>query len=118
MAKIKPSDLKKMERMGIKTEQIDAIRVIIETPDKNIIIENPTVAKTSFMGTSAILVMGENIREEVKKVEQQTSIREEDVRFIMEQTGKSENEAREALVKANGDIAKAIMFLQGETSNP
>ncbi|MEM3291517.1 MAG: NagC family transcriptional regulator, partial [Saccharolobus sp.] len=42
MPKIKPSDLKKMERMGIKTEEINAFRVIIETPNKNIIIENPT----------------------------------------------------------------------------
>ncbi|BDB97278.1 nascent polypeptide-associated complex protein [Saccharolobus caldissimus] len=117
MPKIKPSDLKKMERMGIKTEQINAIRVIIETPDKNIIIENPLVAKTSVMGNEAIVITGGNTKEEQKQ-QSQIEVKEEDVRFVMEQTGKSEKEAREALIKANGDIAKAIMILQGETSNP
>ncbi|WP_338600302.1 nascent polypeptide-associated complex protein [Sulfolobus tengchongensis] len=116
MAKIKPSDLKKMERMGIKTEQINAIRVIIETPDKNIVIESPTVAKTNVMGNEAIVIFGGQAKEEEKQ--KQIEIKEEDVRFVSEQTGKSEKEAREALIKANGDIAKAIMILQGETSNP
>ena len=116
MPKIKPSDLKKMERMGIKTEEINAFRVIIETPNKNIIIENPTVIKTSVMGNEAIMITGGEIKEEETK--QQVEIKEEDVRFVMEQTGKSEKEVREALLKTNGDIAKAIMILQGETSNP
>ncbi|WP_048049765.1 nascent polypeptide-associated complex protein [Saccharolobus islandicus] len=116
MTKIKPSDLKKMERMGIKTEQINAIRVIIETNEKNIVIENPTVTKTNVMGNEAIVIFGGETREEQKH--NQVEIKEEDVKFVAEQTGKSEKEAREALIKANGDIAKAIMILQGETSNP
>ncbi|AKA73691.1 nascent polypeptide-associated complex protein [Saccharolobus solfataricus] len=116
MAKIKPSDLKKMERMGIKTEQINATRVIIETNEKNIVIENPTVMKTNVMGNEAIVIYGGQTREEKKQ--SQIEIKDEDVKFVAEQTGKSEKDAREALVKANGDIAKAIMILQGETSNP
>ncbi|QGA54822.1 nascent polypeptide-associated complex protein [Sulfolobus sp. E5-1-F] len=117
MVKIKPSDLKKMERMGIKTEQINAIRVIIETNEKNIIIENPTVTKTNVMGNEAIVIFGGQTREEQKQSNQQVEIKEEDVKFVAEQTGKSEKEAREALIKANGDIAKAIMILQEGTSN-
>ncbi|MCY0859405.1 MAG: nascent polypeptide-associated complex protein [Sulfolobaceae archaeon] len=99
--------------MGIKAEQINAIRVIIETEDKNIIIENPTVTKATVMGQEAITVIG-TIKEEPKQ--KTVEIREEDVKFLMEQTGKSEQEVREALNKANGDVAKALMILTG--ANP
>jgi len=33
------------------------------------------------------------------------------VKFVMEQTGKSEAEVRQALQKTNGDIAQAILLL-------
>lgn len=112
MPKIKPSDLKKLEKMGIKTEQINAIRVIIETEDKNLIIENPVVTKAIVMGQEAITVMG-TIREEPKVKTLQ--IRDDDVRFLMEQTGKGEQEVKDALIKANGDVAKALMILTGQS---
>jgi len=112
--KIKQSDLKRLEKMGLKAEQIDAIKVIIETKDKIIIIENPTVIKASVMGQDAITITGGVRKEEDKNKQQQIEIKEEDVKFIMEQTGKSEKEVREALIKAEGDIAKAIMILTGQ----
>ncbi|MEM0173031.1 MAG: nascent polypeptide-associated complex protein [Sulfolobaceae archaeon] len=112
--KIKQSDLKKLEKMGLKTEQIDAIKVIIETKDKIITIENPMVIKASVMGQDAITITGGVIKEEEKKQQQKFEIKDEDVKFVMEQTGKSEKEVREALVKAEGDIAKAILILTGQ----
>ncbi|AWR94871.1 nascent polypeptide-associated complex protein [Acidianus brierleyi] len=113
MMKIKPKDMKNLERMGIKTENIDATRVIIETQNGKIIIESPTVTKTVAMGQEAIIIMGGEKREEKNEESTGKEIKEEDVKFIAEQTGKSEAEAREALEKANGDIAKAIMILTG-----
>lgn len=112
MMKIKPKDMKNLERLGIKTENINAIRVIIETQNGKIIIDSPTVTKTVAMGQEAIIVMGGERREE-KNEEQKTEIKEDDIKFVAEQTGKTEAEARDALQKANGDIAKAIMILSG-----
>jgi nascent polypeptide-associated complex subunit alpha len=114
MKKVKPSDLKKLERMGLKIDQIEAIKVIIETKDKLIIIENPMVAKTSMMGQEVITIAGGITREEQKIQEAKIEIKEEDVKFVMEQTGKSEKEVREALIKAKGDIAQAILILTGQ----
>ncbi|MFP3065302.1 MAG: nascent polypeptide-associated complex protein [Sulfolobus sp.] len=112
--KVKPNQFKNLEKMlGIKTEQINATRVIIELPDKRLIIENPVVVKMIAQGQEVYSVMG-SAKEEVK--EQKVEIRDEDVKFVMEQTGKSEKEVREALEKANGDIAKAILLLSGENS--
>ncbi|MFP3165137.1 MAG: nascent polypeptide-associated complex protein [Acidianus sp.] len=111
-----PKDLKALQRMGIKAEKIDALRVTIETPDEIITIESPMVMKTSFAGQEAIVVSGGETKVEKKGEQQKVEIKDEDVKFIMEQTGKPENEVREALVKANGDIAKAIMILNGQES--
>lgn len=51
--------------MGIKTNQINATRVIIETADgKRIVIEECQVAKMSAQGNSFYTIMGGNEREE------------------------------------------------------
>jgi NACalpha-BTF3-like transcription factor len=39
-----------MKQMGIKQQEIDANRVIIECEDKNIIINNPSVIKINMQG--------------------------------------------------------------------
>lgn len=101
--------------MGIKAENIDALRVTIETKDEIIIIESPIVMKTSVMGQEAIFISGGQTRIE-KKEQAKPEIKEEDVKFVMEQTGKSESEVREALMKTNGDIAAAIALLTGQGS--
>jgi nascent polypeptide-associated complex subunit alpha len=116
MMKIKPKDMKNLERLGIKTENINATRVVIETQNGKIIIDSPTVTKTMAMGQEAIIIMGGERREEKneeKSENQSVEIKEDDVKFVAEQTGKTVEEAREALQKANGDIAKAIMTLSG-----
>ncbi len=95
-----------MKQMGIKNEEIEALRVIIETADKNIIIEPVSVQKIVMQGQHTFQVAGE-IREETKS----ESIREEDVSLVAEKTGKSEKEAKAALEKTKGDIAEAILKL-------
>ncbi|AEB94736.1 MAG: nascent polypeptide-associated complex protein [Metallosphaera sp.] len=114
--KVNPKDLKKLEKMGIKTQNIDALRVIIETKDETIVIESPMVTKANVMGQEAITIIGGTTKIEAK-AEPKLEINEEDVRFVMEQTGKSEEQVREALKKSNGDIAKAILSLtEGQAS--
>jgi nascent polypeptide-associated complex subunit alpha len=46
--------------------------------------------------------------EVIKKVQ----ISDEDVKLIMEQANVSEEEARKALIEANGDLVEALMKLQ------
>ncbi|BFH72589.1 nascent polypeptide-associated complex protein [Sulfurisphaera javensis] len=111
--KPKPNQFKNLERMlGLKTEQLDAVKVTIELKDKVLVIENPTVVKMIAQGQEVYSVIG-SAREEAKE-QPKVEIKDEDVKFVMEQTGKSEKEVREALEKSNGDIAKAILLLTGQ----
>ncbi|HOW29165.1 MAG TPA: nascent polypeptide-associated complex protein [archaeon] len=93
-----------MKQMGIENTEIPAKRVIIETDSKRIIIENPNVTQVSMQGQKTFQIMGE-VREE-------TGIPEEDIQMVIDATKKSKEEARKALEKENGDIAKAIESLQ------
>jgi nascent polypeptide-associated complex subunit alpha len=43
---------------------------------------------------------------------QKAEINQEDIKTVMEQTNVSEAEAREAIEKAEGDLAKAILNLK------
>lgn len=98
-----------MRQMGIKQEEIEAERVIIESSDKSIIIEKPSVQKITMQGQDSWQIAGK-AREESKK----QGINEEDVQIVVDKTGKGEKEAREALENAQGDIAEAIVRLSDE----
>lgn len=92
-----------MKQMGIKQEQIDADRVIIEKSDGRIIIENPNVQKVTMQGQDSWQITGE-------AHEEQAGFTEEDVKMIMEKTGKSKADVLKALDET-GDIAEAIVNL-------
>jgi len=96
-----------MKQLGIKQEEIDSQRVIIEKVDGGkVVIENPNVVKINMQGQDSWQISGE-AREE----ESDEGISEEDIRLVIEKTGKSEEEVRKVL-KENGDIAEAIMSLK------
>lgn len=94
---------KAMQRMGIKQEEIDASEVIIKTPEKNLIIKNPSVTKVDMMGQKTFQIIGE--------VTEESAISQEDIKTVSEQANVSEQEAKEALQKTNGDLAEAILKL-------
>lgn len=97
-----------MKQMGIKTEQIDASRVIIEKNDGGkIVLSNPTVQKMNMQGQESWQITGE----ESSEAGEEEAIGEDDVKLVMEKTGKSEKEAKKALDDADGDIAEAILNL-------
>ncbi|MBI3334322.1 nascent polypeptide-associated complex protein [Candidatus Pacearchaeota archaeon] len=101
---VNPSQMKAlMKQMGLKQEDIEAERVVIEKSDGNRIVISPAnVQKITMQGQDSWQVTGE-AREE-------TGIRTEDIRLVMEKTGVSEKDARDALEKT-GDIAEAILSL-------
>jgi nascent polypeptide-associated complex subunit alpha len=102
---INPSQLKgMMKQMGIKQEEIESERVIIEKTDGNkIVIEPANVQKMTMQGQESWQITG-TVREEAG------GIREEDVKLVMDKTGKSEKEVRKVL-EETGDIAEAIVQL-------
>lgn len=93
-----------MKQLGIKQEEIEATRVIIEREGGRIVINNPNVQKIVMQGQESWQITGEAVEEEV-------GIKEADVLLVMEKTGKKKEEATEALKKADGDIAEAILKL-------
>ncbi|MDE1855855.1 MAG: nascent polypeptide-associated complex protein [Candidatus Micrarchaeota archaeon] len=111
MPNIDPKTLKTMmSRMGIKSNEIPAMRVIIEGADKDIVIENPQVISIEAQGTVSFQVSGDvSEREKNVKIE----ISDDDVKTVQEQANVSAEKAREALEASNGDIAEAIMSLKG-----
>jgi alpha-NAC-related protein len=93
-----------MKQMGIKQEEIDASKVIIEKNDNTkIIFENPSVMKINMHGQESWQIIGE-VREESEKFSL------EDIQTIIEKTGKSESEVRKSLEKT-GDLAETILEL-------
>ncbi len=94
-----------MKQMGISQNEISASRVIIESEDKKIIIENPSVSKIGMQGQESFQISGD-VREEADEVK----ISEEDIKQIVEKTGCTESQASEALEKT-GDLAEAILEL-------
>ena len=95
-----------MKQMGISNEEINASRVIIEKNDGRIIIDNPSVVKIKMQGQESFQISGD-----VSEENEDEGISEDDIRLVMEKTGKSEEESREALEKHNGDLTEAIMEL-------
>jgi len=92
-----------MKQMGIKNEELNASKVIIETDGKKIVFENPSVQVMEVQGQKTYTIMGETTTE--------SSIPIEDIKMVAESASVSEDVAKEALSEANGDIAQAIMKL-------
>jgi nascent polypeptide-associated complex subunit alpha len=103
---INPKQMQRMmEQMGIKNQEIKANRVVIEREGSQIIITEPQVVEISMKGQRSFQIAG--------IVEEKQLTREEDVKLIMEKTGASKEKAEQALGECNGDIAEAIIKLQG-----
>jgi len=92
-----------MSKMGIKQEEIEAKRVIIEQEDKKIVINNPSVVKIEMQGNESFQISGD--------ISEELGIQEEDIKQVMEKTGKTRLEAEKALKEAEGDLAEAILSL-------
>lgn len=99
-----------MKKMGVAQSEIDATEVIIRTPEKEIVIVNPSVQKVNMMGQQTYQVSG---AEQVRALETKAEINDDDVKTVVDQTGVSEDDARAAIEEADGDLAEAIMKLSG-----
>ena len=103
-----------MEKMGIKSTEIAASRVVIETADKNIVITSPQVMRIEAQGESSFQVSGE-VSEEQSRV--QVEITQDDIDTVAAGSGIDDKDKIEAALKEeNGDIARAIIRLKKEAT--
>ncbi len=111
MPNLDPKALKSMmDRLGIKSSELNATKVTIELEDKEIVIENPQVMLIEAQGMKSFQITG-NITENEKQ--EKIEVKDEDIEFVMEQTGiKDRAQVKAALEKAKGNIAEAILELK------
>ena len=108
--KISPREQQRMmQRMGMQVQQLDDVtRVIMETPSRRIVIDDPEVATVTVQGQTIYQVGGGSVKEEV--VSGQASV--DDAKLVASQAGVSQEEAAEALRQSGGDLAQAIVLLK------
>ncbi len=129
---------RRMQQQGVDgMEPIEAYRVIIQTEDGDLVIDDPQVIKVKQQGMEVFQVIGspkkqpassynsdtvgensgistdtEIIQEEIDDVDLNVEITEQDIQLVSMQTGVSPKEAEKALKKTNGDLARAIINLK------
>lgn len=107
-----------MQRMGMNMDSVpDVQQVIIRTAGKDIVIDEPEVAILAVQGQKMYQVIGGQVSEQAPSARAagkpaKPTFTQEDVQLVADQTGKSLEKAKDALIEADGDLAKAILLLQ------
>ena len=116
--RMNPRETKRMmQRMGMNMDAMpDVEQVVIRTNSKEIVVEQPEVAILEMQGQKIFQVIGGKVTERAPQSTVASApkvvVSEEDVKLVADQTGKSVEEARNALEECEGDLAKAILLLQ------
>ena len=97
-----------MKKMGISQTPINAKRVIFETDEGDLVIDNPDVMKIMMQGQETYQVAGEAVLEE----QGGDPYDEDDIKMVMDQTEIDREIVIEYLQKNDGDIAKTIIALK------
>ena len=116
-----PKKMKGMlKSMGIDIDELeDVSEVIIRMPDKEIVIENASVAIMDAHGQRSYQISGNESErplsgEAPRAAEPALEIPDSDVELVSAQTGASPDQAKAALMEAGGDLAAAIMKLSAK----
>ena len=120
---------RRMQQQGIEMDQINATRVIIESQEKTLVIDQPEVVLMKQMGQEIYQVIGEaeeysvgevrigeegEVAEVIEESEARPVITENDIMLVAAQANVDKKEANAALIDCEGDIAKAILFLKNK----
>jgi len=109
--------MRMMQKMGMKMEEVpDVSTVIIRTASKEIMIDEPSVTVINVQGQTMYQIAGGRISEAQSQPSAEVGPSEADVQLVAQQTGKSAEESRKALLQAGGDLAKAILALKAASS--
>lgn len=119
-----PKKMKGMlKNMGIDIEELEnVIEVVIRMPDREIVIENASVAIMDAHGTRSFQISGDARERSISGTAPETAsgtaeeepkleILDSDVDLVVAQTSAKAEDARAALIEAKGDLAAAIMSL-------
>lgn len=119
-----PVNLRELKRMlkryGVEVEELQGVKgVTISAEGFDIVIRDPQVAILNLGQQKVVQIVCsslERVRKEPREAPKPT-VAEEDVEFVVEQTGASREEAIRAIAEAGGDVARAIMILQERRSS-
>jgi len=110
-----------MRRMGVDFQQLEGVtEVLIRFPDKELVIPEAQVLVMQAQGDDVYQIVGQSEERSLTvstELEGETPVipiqtfSEEDVQLVASQANVSEEEAREALRQAEGNLAKAIIVL-------
>jgi len=111
-----------MKQMGMNMDELgDIKRVILQSDNKEVVIEGPQVTSINVQGTKMYQVAGGRETErkiqaagavEVVLEEESLVLPEEDILLVAQQANVSIEKARAALENSDGDLAQAIIKLQ------
>ncbi|MDL5361872.1 nascent polypeptide-associated complex protein [Halalkalicoccus sp. NIPERK01] len=112
-----------MKQMGIDTEEIDATEIVIRTPDEELVFSDADVTRIDAQGQQTYQIVGEPETRESgadageagdEAAIEGADIPADDIEIVTMRTGASEDEARDALEAADGDLASAVERLESE----
>jgi nascent polypeptide-associated complex subunit alpha len=96
-----------MRKLGISVKNIDNVeKIIIQTDSKEYVFKDAEVTVMDAKGQKTYQITGNPIIRD-----RSDDTLKEDIKLVVDQTGKSEEEAKKALEDSNGDIAEAILKL-------
>lgn len=102
-----------LKRAGVEMSEIEGVeRVELFLPDRKLVVRTPMVTRMDLKGETILQIVGK-VEEEELEEEMVMEITEEDVEFVAQQANVDVERARDALLLAGGDIAKAIMLAKG-----
>lgn len=108
-----PKQMKQaMQKLGIQQEDVEASKVIIETPESRLVFDNPSVQKVDMMGQETYQVMGTPAEQAANQ--RDVNISDDDLNTIMDKTGCDEDTARQAIEDNDFDLAAAIMDVKNQ----
>ena len=104
-----------MQKMGMNAKEVDNVEeVVIRTTDRIIKIEKPSVTSIKMQEQNMFQIAGGIVKED--SVGDTSEVTTDDIKLVMEQTGKNMETVKQALVRNDGDLAKAILELKEENS--
>ncbi len=107
-----------LKSMGIDIEELEGVKeVVIRMPDKEIVIENASVAVMDAHGVRSYQISGDVSERPISGIAHEEPVLEipdSDVELVVAQTGAKPEDAKAALQEARGDLAAAIMRLGGK----
>ena len=107
--------MKLMNQMGIKSNEVDATKVIIEKTDgSSLVVTDPQVVEITMQGQKSYQVSGRVVESGAESGGKAEDASPDDVELVAAQANVSKEKAADALKKSGGDIAEAILLLEKE----